>query len=144
MAVRGGSEDRRREALELGQHRGGAEEEVASVPEIAVGDVARSRHGVWLLLEGLELERSRAGDRLSRRDIAIACGRRGRLDAERHDQPAFRRLRRLARRSAEGRGILDHMIGRKNEAERLRVAHRHMPGPHGDGGGGNPAGSAPG
>ena len=127
----GGSRDHLRlEGAQLRFHDIGAEEEIARIPEVAVGDVALGGCAVRLLDETLELVDIVAfGERGAGLDVAVARRRMIRLDAEGHDVSAARRLGRLAAELHEGRLVAHDMIGGEHRDDRVRPhAHRQFRG----------------
>ena len=119
----GGFGDLRFEGAQLFEHRVGAEEEVARIPQIALGDIALGGLQVGLLDEGGDAARDADAERRARTDVAIADRRLGRRDAEGDDRP-FRR-RRFAGDAADGEEALlvEHdVVGGEHRDDGLRIA----------------------
>ncbi len=72
-------------------HRIGAKEEVAGIPEITRGDIAFGDRARGLFDEGFDARGCGAGDRRARFDVTIADRRLGRLHAESDDVAEFGR-----------------------------------------------------
>ncbi len=117
---------RRLQPAELGQEAIGAEEEHAAVPQIlARGEIALGGRGIRLLDEGRHLaaaRRIRQG--LAAADIAIARLRRAGRDAEGDQRSRLRRLGRLPDRAAEGRGVLDVVVGGQDQQQAVGRGHQ--------------------
>ena len=96
--------------------------EDAGVPQIAAALHERLGAGaVGLLREATHAVLARP-ERIAALDVAVARLRRGRLDADRHQELAARRQRdRPPERLEEAVGIADVMIGRKHDHGRARI-----------------------
>ena len=131
--------DLRRVGVELGQRHGGAQQEDAAVPQIAIGDVLAGMLGVGLLDKardgaGAGLDQFRA-----RLDVAVAGGRPCRRDAEDDDLARLRRRKGRAHRAVKAGRIADDVIGGENQEGGLGVGA----GDEGGGGGDCRGGVAP-
>ena len=84
---RGGRLDHfRLEGAQFLEHRVGAEEEVAGIPQIAFRHVALGGFEIGLLDEGGDAARRADAERLAGADVAVTDRRLGRRDAERDDR----------------------------------------------------------
>ena len=108
--------------LDLGQHGGGLEQEVAAVPEIALGHVAGGGGGVGLLDEGVDRAHGAAVERRARPDVAVVGRRMRRRDAEGDDLPLRRGGGGLPAGGAELVGLADDVVGRQHQHDRVRRA----------------------
>jgi hypothetical protein len=118
----GGLRDLRLEALDLCQHGARMEQEVAAVPEIAVGHVIGGGHCVGLLDERLDRQQCGAIELGARPDIAVVRGRVRGGDAEGHDAAGGRRRSALPTSRAKLVRLADDVVGREHEHHRLRIA----------------------
>ena len=132
--VLGGVPDLRLEARKFAQHHLGAEHEVAAVPEIAVGDIARGGRRIGLLDEGFDLADRAPVLRRLRPDIAVARSGIGGLDAEGDDGARHRRRQRGAARSGELLGVGDEMVGGDHQQDGRGIVLHGELGGGGDGG----------
>ena len=135
----GGVPDIRLEAGELAQHHFGAEHEVAAVPEIAVGDIARGGRRIGLLDEGFHLADRRSVLRRLGPDIAVARGRMGGLDAEGDDRARHRGRQGGAAGRGEFLGVGDEMVGGDHQQDGPGIRLHGEFGGGGDGGRGTAA-----
>ena len=115
----------------LVEQNGGAEHEVAAVPEIAGLDVVLGGRLVRLLDE-FGNAADLAGHGFARADVAVFGRRALRLDAEGHDAPALGGDQPLATGSDKGWRIADDVIGRQRQHHRLVVARLRESGAGGD------------
>jgi hypothetical protein len=96
------------------QQRRRAEQEIARVPEIAVGEIAFGRAPVRLLDEGVEGAQRAAVEERARLDIAVARLRPVRGHAEGDDQSARGGFRGVGASGREGGRIADNVVRREH------------------------------
>ena len=109
-------------ARDFAEQHVGAEQEVAGIPQITFGHVARGGRRVRLLDEGGDARDALRAERLATADIAVAGLRLARPDTESDDE-AF--LRRLAPGPACGVEVLhveDHMVGGERQHHGVGIA----------------------
>ena len=136
----GGSGHGGLEAGHFGEQQLGREQEVAAVPQQALGDVAQRRLGIGLLDEGRDLLH-RADALAARPDIAVVGLGLGRRDAEGDDAALLHGRQALAagvaeflgadhqvvrRQGQHGLGALVAGIGRGGGHRRSRIAPRRL------------------
>jgi hypothetical protein len=112
---------------------GGAEHEIAAVPEIAGLDISRSRCRVRLL-DKLRDRADLAGNNLAGIDVAIFGSGAFGLHTEGHDVPGFRGSQSLTAGGKESRRVAHHVIGGQRQHDRILVARLREGGAGCDGG----------
>src|SRR5262249_53802219 len=112
----------RLEALDLAQHRRGVKQEIAAVPEVAIGHIRRCGSGIWLLDEGVDRTHGCAVELFAGTDIAVAGTGTGGLDAKGYDPPLGRGRRRASTGIAEFFGLANDVIGREYQHQGITVA----------------------
>ena len=114
--------DVRLEASKLRQEHLGAKQEIARIPQIAFGDIARRGIGVRLFHERLDrVDLVRTG-RLAAADIAVARLGRSRRDAKGDDEPGLRRFETGQAGGAEFLDIEDDVVGGQRQHHGIRIA----------------------
>ncbi len=112
----------RLEARKLRQQHVGAKQEIARIPQIALGDIARRGFGVRLFHERLDrVDPVRTG-RLAAADVAVAGLGRARRDAEGDDAPGLRRLEPGEAGGAEFLDIEDDVVGGERQHHGIGIA----------------------
>ena len=108
--------------FQLGQILGGAKHEHAAVPEIA----ALRQHGLGSLLRGLfheTADRKTGSQGIALFDVAVTGLGAVRRDPEGDQGPFAGTLRSLCDGSGKSRQILQHMVRRQDQQDRITVFH---------------------